>query len=166
MRETLKAGLERLGYRIGRLPPLASESRFALQIDFDYVIAHYLSRRADPRPFYFVQVGAFDGVTNDRLHAHVREGGWRGVLVEPQSRPFARLVENYGDLDGLTFVNAAVDREKGSRALYVVQDECGEPIEALAPSARSPSGACKIGSSRMECVRRRTAASVPSRSHA
>jgi FkbM family methyltransferase len=54
-------------------------------------------------------------------------------LVEPQSGPFERLVENYGDLDGLTFVNAAVDRENGSRTLYVVQDECGEPIEALAP---------------------------------
>jgi FkbM family methyltransferase len=128
----MKTRLERIGYRIGRLPPLASEPEFALEVDFEYVLAHYLRRRDNPGPFFFVQVGAFDGVTHDRLHAHVRDGGWQGVLVEPQPRLFAKLVENYSDLQGLTFVNAAIDRESGSRALYGVQDERGDPIDALA----------------------------------
>lgn len=111
--------------------PLASQPGHALELDFDYVLAHYLCRRDDSRPFFFVQIGAFDGAIHDRLHEHVRKGRWHGVLVEPQPRFFARLVENYQDLDGLTFVNASIDGERGQRKLYTVQDQCGEPIDSL-----------------------------------
>lgn len=132
VRALVKTSLEGRGYRIGRLPPLASEPGYALELDFEYVLAHYLERRADARPFFFVQIGAFDGMTHDRLHQHVREGGWHGVFVEPQPRYFHRLLESYDTTDGLTFVNAAVDRERGSRALYGVERANGEPIDALA----------------------------------
>jgi hypothetical protein len=84
-----------------------------------------------------VEVGAFDGVTNDRLHTHVREGSWHGVLVEPQPRYFARLTENYEGLDGLTFINAAIDRARGVRALYGFEDGRGRPIDSLGVSPHS-----------------------------
>jgi hypothetical protein len=51
LRMLVKMSLERRGYRIGRLPPLASEPEYALELDFDYVLAHYLERRVDARPF-------------------------------------------------------------------------------------------------------------------
>jgi FkbM family methyltransferase len=131
VRELAKTGLERLGYRLARTPPLAADPAHSLELDFEYVLAHYLARRHDPRPFFFVQVGAFDGTTHDRLHEHVREKGWHGVLVEPQPSAFARLEESYEGVDSLTLVNAAVDRERGSRALHIVQDAHGEPIDSL-----------------------------------
>jgi len=132
VRTLVKTSLERRGYRIGRLPPLASEPGYALDLDFEYVLAHYLEHRADTRPFFFVQIGAFDGTTHDPLRAHVRDGRWHGVLVEPQPRYFRRLLESYVRTDGLSFVNAAIDGERGSRTLYGVQSASGEPIDGLA----------------------------------
>lgn len=127
----VNSALRRLGYQIGRVAPLASQPGYALELDFAYVLAHYLSRRTDPRPFYFVQVGAFDGVSFDLLHDRAREGGWHGVLIEPQPYFYTRLVENYGDLDGLSFVNAAIDRKRGKRPLYCVRDQHGAPVDSL-----------------------------------
>jgi hypothetical protein len=59
-------------------------------------------------------VRAVDGVSYNRLHKHIVDGRWHGVLVEPQAEHFGRLVANYEGLEGLTFINAAVDRERGS----------------------------------------------------
>ena len=128
----IKAGLGRLGYTIQRrTPPPASDPRFVLAINFDYVLAHYLASRNDPRPFFFLQVGANDGVMDDPLHQHIRDGNWHGILVEPQSAHFRRLVENYAGLEGLTFVNAAISEQSGPRRMFVIQDETGAPIEDL-----------------------------------
>ena len=132
VRALVKTSLERRGYRVGRLPPLVSEPGYALELDFDYVLAHYLERRIDTRPFFFVQIGAFDGMTHDPLHEHVRDGHWHGVLIEPQPRYFHRLLESYGRTDGLSYMNAAIDGERGSRTLYRVESANGEPIDGLA----------------------------------
>jgi FkbM family methyltransferase len=132
LKTVVKTSLERRGYRMGRLPPLASEAGYALELDFDYVLAHYLERRIDSRPFFFVQIGAFDGTTHDPLHEHVRKGRWHGVLVEPQPLYFHRLLQSYERADGLSFVNAAVAPERGSRTLYSVESTNGEPIDGLA----------------------------------
>jgi hypothetical protein len=53
------------------------------------------------------------------------------VLIEPQQYYYARLVANYGERIGLKFVNAAIDRERGTRPLYCVKDENCEPIDSL-----------------------------------
>ena len=132
LRALVKTSLEGRGYRIGRRPPLASEPDYALELDFDYVLAHYLERRMDARPFFFVQIGAFDGTTYDPLHEHVRKGLWHGILVEPQPRYFGRLVQSYNRRDELSFVNAAIDRDRGSRVLFCVENARGEPIDRLA----------------------------------
>jgi hypothetical protein len=131
LKARIKAGLGRLGYTLQRTPSPASDPRFALPIDFEYVLAHYLASRDDARPFFFLQVGAYEGASDaDPLHHRVRKGQWHGILVEPQPSHFRRLVENYGGLDGLTFVNAAISEQSVPRSLYVIQDETGA-IETL-----------------------------------
>ena len=131
VRKLVEAELARRGYAITRIPPLAVAADHALELDFEYVLSHYLERRRDPRPFFFVQVGAFDGVTHDALHAHIRAGSWHGVLVEPQPAPFERLQEHHADSEALSFVNAAIDARERMRDLYRLVDERGEAIEAL-----------------------------------
>jgi FkbM family methyltransferase len=131
LKPLIRSGLRRLGYTIQRLPTPAYDAQFALQVDFGYVLAHYLATRDDTRPFSFLQVGANDGVTGDPLHEHVRLGGWHVILVEPQPTQFRRLVENYAGAQHLTFVNAAISDRAGQRQLYVIQDETGAPIETL-----------------------------------
>jgi len=132
VKHLVRTELERRGYRLTRVPPLASEPDHALDVDFEYVLAHYLARRESRHPFFFVQVGAFDGVSYDRLHEHIVDGRWHGVLVEPQVAHFEQLVANYEGLEGLTFVNAAVDSARGARPLFVIEDEYGNPIPSLA----------------------------------
>ena len=131
VKQLVKAEFRRLGYSVQRLPSPAADPRFALNIDFEYVLAHHLAGRADPRPFFFVQVGARDGVNDDPLYRHVREKKWHGILVEPQPEPFGRLLENYEGSEGLTFVNAAIAEEAGVRTMYVISDATGTPIEEL-----------------------------------
>jgi FkbM family methyltransferase len=154
VKRLVKSELERRGYRISRVLPLASQPDHALDVDFEYVLAHYLARRERRDPFFFVQIGAFDGVSFDRLHRHVVDGRWHGVLVEPQAEHFRRLVANYKGLDGLTFVNAAVDSERGSRPLFVIEDEAGNPIASLA-------GLASLSRERLEDWRRRDGHKYP-----
>jgi FkbM family methyltransferase len=58
--------------------------------------------------FFFIQVGANDGVTDDDIRPFVLEHRWRGLLVEPLPDVFARLKENYVGQDRLRFANVAI----------------------------------------------------------
>lgn len=90
----------------------------------DYALAQ---RVALTRSFFFVQIGAFDGRTLDPLFAWVQNNHWRGLLVEPQPRYFAELVENYQGVDGLEFRQIAVGVRNETRPFYTVADEPGVP---------------------------------------
>jgi FkbM family methyltransferase len=70
---------------------------------------------AATRPgFYFVQVGANDGVRDDDIRVYVERYKWDGVLVEPLVDVFERLKGNYEGVGGaLKFVNAAVVEKPG-----------------------------------------------------
>ena len=81
----------------------------------DLVFAHYGKSGGD---FFFIQIGAFDGVTADPLHHLVHQHGWRGVLVEPQIEAFELLKKNYGDCEGLQFHNVAIGPCDGEITLY------------------------------------------------
>ena len=70
------------------------------------------------RDFFFIQVGAMDGVKFDPIHEWVRSGAWHGLLIEPLPDIFEDLKRNYGEQPGLHFINAAIDREAGERVMY------------------------------------------------
>lgn len=57
------------------------------QLGQDQAVAYHF----DKRDGYFVDVGAFDGVTLSNTYALERELGWRGVCVEPLPAEFAKL---------------------------------------------------------------------------
>jgi FkbM family methyltransferase len=99
-----------------RLAP-ATALRSPLQVDLE-IIGAWLS--ATKPQVGFVQIGAFDGRTNDPIYDLVLRHGWQGVLVEPQPEPFTRLRETYADVDGLVLVNAAVAEQRGSMTLWRV----------------------------------------------
>lgn len=114
--------LNRCGYRISSLRQTPSAFLSAdnlIQIDFDFVVArHLLNNKADD--FFFIQVGAFDGVQADPIRKFVLRHHWRGVLIEPQKKAFAALKQNYADQPQLTFRNAAVSERSELRTLYTV----------------------------------------------
>jgi FkbM family methyltransferase len=58
--------------------------------------------------FFFVNIGANDGVSNDIVYPFLREYGWRGIVVEPLAAVFEELKRNYRDFPGIVFEHAAV----------------------------------------------------------
>jgi FkbM family methyltransferase len=73
--------------------------------------------------FFFVQIGAYDGLASDPIQASVRERRWKGILVEPQPDAFERLKRNYANVSNLIFENAAIAASDGFLPLYKLKDE-------------------------------------------
>jgi len=69
-------------------------------------------------PFFFVQVGANDGATDDPVGRIARERGWSGILIEPQPDAFKRLKQNYTDTQGFSFENVAIATDQSGITLY------------------------------------------------
>ena len=138
----LRSALAAAGLQIRRWPaPLSHRREAELRIDLEHVIAHYLWKH--PREdFFFVQVGAFDGVANDPLRDLVLAHGWHGILVEPQREAFRELEKNYRGQPGLVLRNVAVADSSGPRTLYTLRagdaEAAGLPSWAL---QLPPSGA-------------------------
>jgi FkbM family methyltransferase len=78
--------------------------------------------------FFFVNVGANDGVSNDPIYPFIVTYGWRGIAVEPNERMFARLKQNLGRFPGVVFENAAVAERSGTRDFYLVEDDVPESL--------------------------------------
>jgi FkbM family methyltransferase len=76
--------------------------------------------------FFFVQIGACDGISFDPIHELVTEQEWAGVLVEPVPHLFEELQANYRGATNLQFLNAAITDQPGRYTMYVV-----EPNESL-----------------------------------
>ena len=66
----------------------------------------------------FLQIGAFDGINNDPLHALIRKFNLSGILVEPQPEVFEALKSTYRHHPNLTFVQAAISNQDEVRPFY------------------------------------------------
>jgi FkbM family methyltransferase len=109
----------RRGLELRRVPHVfVDEPDAELKLELDHLIAHRMTQ--GDGELFVVQVGAFDGRTNDPIHHWITRYGWRGVLVEPQARYFAKLEETYADFPKLSLRNAALAHERGRRPFYTV----------------------------------------------
>ena len=86
--------VHRFGFRLVRMQPFERAIR-------NWELSH--------EPFYFVQVGAHNGITSDPFHRFLLEGiAWRAILVEPQSSCIEVLRSIYADREHFHIVRAAV----------------------------------------------------------
>ncbi|MBI3985448.1 MAG: FkbM family methyltransferase [Lentisphaerae bacterium] len=123
LKSIVRSLLAAAGYRIDRTPrALLRHPEAALKLTLDLVIADYVARRGTG-DFFFIQVGAFNGVDADPIRKHVVARGWRGILVEPQPDVFQILSRNYQGYPGLELVNAAIADTRGKRELFVVRND-------------------------------------------
>jgi FkbM family methyltransferase len=74
-------------------------------------------------PFYFLQIGAMDGVQYDPIHHLVKRYQWHGVLVEPLPENVKELKHNYRDIANLQFANVAIDASAGIKTFYRILPE-------------------------------------------
>lgn len=90
----------------------------------------YSERTGD---FFFVQIGANDGVTGDPIRRHVQQSGWSGLLVEPVPHVFAQLRKNYAGQPGLKFANVAVAQTDGTATMLAAVQLPGGRANPLSP---------------------------------
>lgn len=86
-----------------------------------FALAHLAARHDGP--LQIVQVGAFDGTTNDPISDALERFDCRAVLVEPQPRPFERLTALHRGNENVRLVNAAIDSRDGTRAMFTINPE-------------------------------------------
>jgi FkbM family methyltransferase len=115
------------GLELRRVPRVFVDHPDAeLRLGLEQLIGHRMMT-AGP-DLFVVQVGAFDGRTNDPIHEWIKQFGWSGILVEPQARPFAQLQKTYADCPRLNLRNVAIAPTSGRRAFYSVRpDVAGVP---------------------------------------
>ncbi len=96
-----------------------------LEDKFDKIIRDYADNHKD---FFFIQIGANDGMKFDPTYLYVRKYGWKGILVEPVDYVFTKLKENYRSIGGLVFENVAIGNKNGFKNFYMLKKSEKENI--------------------------------------
>ena len=91
-----------------------------------------LDKRLQPflRPdFFFVNVGANDGVINDPIYPFIAKYGWRGIAVEPVPHVFERLRVNYRAFPDVVLEQVAISDQ--TRPIWFVRPGSGSAEYAV-----------------------------------
>lgn len=105
--------------RCYRPPVLLRHPEWNLPQDLAPLVARLLRLRPE---FFFLQIGAFDGLENDPVAPLVREFGIGGIVVEPQPAAAAALRANYAPFPQVAVVNAAIADADGDREFFTASD--------------------------------------------
>jgi FkbM family methyltransferase len=120
-RRGLSTAMKLCGRKLQRRWPYVSRvSAENLNLGFDDLLELQYTRTRD---FGALIIGAYDGVENDPTARFLMTRHCRAVFVEPQPQPFSRLAQRIAGRPGQIAINAAIDRETGTRDLYCVP--CG-----------------------------------------
>lgn len=94
LRKRLHRTFHRFGFRLVRAP------------SFERSIRNW---ELDHEPFYFVQVGAHNGITSDPFHRFLFESlAWESILIEPQGPCVRTLRSIYADRPSIRIEHAAI----------------------------------------------------------
>lgn len=119
--DLIRSRLRGLGYDVVRWTP---------EFNKPFAVLPLLVRErlATGRPFFFVQVGANDGVLDDPIRELVIRHRLPGLLIEPLPDMFEKLQANYTGQSQLAFENMAVLSREGRITLHRVQRDA--PVHA------------------------------------
>jgi FkbM family methyltransferase len=114
--------LQTLGYEIIRKPVSSTYKAELSGVSFSEFLDLYLKARGR-EDFFFVQVGANDGVANDVIHEFAVKLNLNGLVIEPQAAAFRALKANYAQAGNLLFENVAISKEDGEQPLYTIRKD-------------------------------------------
>jgi FkbM family methyltransferase len=115
-REAINRILQRTSYRINKFHPAINRHYDKrIKLSLEHILAYQMIHADD---FFFVQIGANNGVRGDKLYPFVTRHNLKGIVIEPLKDLFEQLVVNYSDYPKIKPLNAAIDKEDGMRTLY------------------------------------------------
>ena len=122
MKKIIKNILLRHGYSLNKLPNWKIDfAESELKLRFDHIISYSMLKDQN-KSLSFIQIGAYDGKSNDPIFRYVTQYEWRGVLVEAQKYAFDLLVKNYSGFNNLCFENLAIGKSNLQFAFYKIKD--------------------------------------------
>lgn len=130
LRKHIQHLLRQKGYDVRWTPQaLAQHPEARLEPSLAAAIA---SRYLAVQNFFYVQVGAFDGVCVDPLAGVMDHLNARGLLIEPQPEAFARLAANTAGRRNVELLQAAVSDSEGETPFYSLDPNApNAPSKAL-----------------------------------
>jgi FkbM family methyltransferase len=130
---SLKKGIQKFARRFGcdiRSVPrvLARRPEAQLTVSLEMVLA---KRFVEVDDFYFVQIGAFDGICVDPITRMLARLRCRGLMIEPHPGAFAQLTTNMAGRPNLELLQVAVSDTEGQLPFYCVDPAApGAPTKA------------------------------------
>jgi FkbM family methyltransferase len=118
----LKTTLRRYGFDIVRYAEVPNHSFPVLPL----LVKDQLEKNES---FYFIQIGANDGVLDDPLRELIIGHHLSGLLIEPLPDMFDKLRFNYKDQPQLIFENVAISTEESNFPMYRVNGDASVPLE-------------------------------------
>lgn len=91
-----------------------------IELDFKQIVSPVILESED---FFFVQIGSYDGVSNDYLHEYIKKFHLKGILIEPQKEVFELLRKNYISESQLILENVAITDHDGYVDLYGLTEQ-------------------------------------------
>lgn len=105
--------LGKFGYRVERFDQLNF---------FEPLLYRRLAKSPD---FFFIQIGANDGISSDPIRRFVTRNHVAGLVVEPLKDIFEKLVHNYRDFPRVRPVNVALHQSAKSMQIHRVDPVIG-----------------------------------------
>lgn len=125
MKHFLKKAFELSGYTPIRIEVLRDPQKQNPITRVDFYNLYF--SKLDPDDFFFVQIGANDGKSQDPLYPYITAYGLKGLVIEPQPDVFAKLQKTYEDFPQVTCVNAAIGAISGMIPFYCVKESVKMP---------------------------------------
>src|SRR6476660_496606 len=126
MKQLIKKLISKTGYKVTSTKYVLEQFKRGenlLKLDFDHVLSRYLVHDKPAGDFFFIQIGAFDGILCDPLVKYLKMYDWKGIMIEPQPSPFKNLSEMYRDRPEIKVKNAAISNSVGQATLYTLEGE-------------------------------------------
>lgn len=94
------------------------------KVYFEYLFDKQVLRiiRKKENNLFFINIGAHDGSAIDPLAKYIKKFRFKGIMIEPQKKPFNRLVTNYKSHNQLIFERSAITRNDERTTLHVWKD--------------------------------------------
>jgi FkbM family methyltransferase len=116
LKSAIRCILRRTGYDINRYTKSLDDLNRPLDL-LEMAVRYRLQLRPG-RDFFFIQIGANDGMRADPLRSTVLDCHLAGLLVEPLPDMFEQLKRNYSSENQLKFENAAITRNNGEVSVF------------------------------------------------
>ena len=123
LRKFINRRLKGTKYYINKVNPALSKE-WECKITINNFLAKILIDNAD---FFFVQIGANDGIRADDTYDLITQHQLKGVVLEPLVDMFEHLCQNYSKHDQIQKINKAIHASEKRMTLYRIKADAKVP---------------------------------------